>query len=45
MRNYRRNHVPGATYFFTVNGLDRQSALLVTHIDLRRAAVRAVRVV
>jgi len=32
MPNYRRNRVPGGTYFFTVNLLDRRSCLLVTHI-------------
>lgn len=40
MSNYRRNRVPGGTYFFTVNLLDRQSGLLVKHIDELRAAVR-----
>jgi putative transposase len=43
MPNYRRNQVPGATYFFTVNLLDRRSDLLVTHIELLRDAVRNVR--
>lgn len=40
MSNYLRNRVPGGTYFFTVNLLDRQSGLLVKHIDSLRAAVR-----
>ncbi|WP_374565066.1 transposase [Nitrosomonas sp.] len=40
MSNYRRNRVPGGTYFFTVNLLNRQSGLLVKHIDELRAAVR-----
>jgi putative transposase len=31
--------VPGGTYFFTVNLLDRRSELLVREIDLLRAAV------
>jgi len=43
MPEYRRNRVPGATYFFTVNLLDRRSDLLVTHIDVLREAVRKVR--
>jgi putative transposase len=43
MPNYRRNRVPGATYFFTVNLRDRRSGLLVTEIDALRAAVRDVR--
>lgn len=43
MPNYRRNRVPGATYFFTVNLRDRRSDLLVTQIDLLREAVRDVR--
>jgi len=36
MPNYHRNRVPGGTYFFTVNLLDRRSGLLVTHVDLFR---------
>ena len=43
MPDYRRNRVPGGTYFFTVNLLDRQSDLLVTHIEQLRDAVRRVR--
>jgi len=43
MPNYRRNRVPGGTYFFTVTLLDRRSDLLVTRIDALRAAVRTVR--
>ena len=43
MPDYRRNRVPGGTYFFTVNLLDRNSELLVTHIDALRNAVRDVR--
>ena len=43
MPDYRRNRVPGGTYFFTVNLLDRNSRLLVTHVTLLRAAVRDVR--
>jgi len=43
MTNYRRNRVPGGTYFFTVNLLDRGSSLLVKEIDLLREVVRKVR--
>lgn len=43
MSNYRRNRVPGGTYFFTVNLHDRTSDLLITHIDALRAAVRVVK--
>jgi putative transposase len=43
MPDYRRNRIPGATYFFTVNLLDRRSDLLVAHIDALRDAVRKVR--
>jgi putative transposase len=45
MPNYRRVWVPGGTYFFTVNLLERDRALLVEHIDGLRAAFRAVQVV
>lgn len=38
MTNYRRANVPGATYFFTVNLLDRRSTLLTDHIGLLREA-------
>ena len=43
MPNYRRNRVPGGTYFFTVNLRDRRSDLLVTGIEALRSAVRATR--
>jgi REP-associated tyrosine transposase len=43
MPDYRRNRVPGGTYFFTVNLLDRRSDLLVTRIDALRLAVRRAR--
>jgi putative transposase len=43
MLDYRRNRVPGGTYFFTVNLLDRNGGLLVTHVDALRKAVRDVR--
>jgi putative transposase len=41
--DYRRNRVPGGTFFFTVNLLDRRSDLLVTQIQALRDAVRRVR--
>jgi putative transposase len=44
MPNYRRNRVPGGTYFFTVNLLDRGSTMLVSRIDALSEAVRQVRV-
>ena len=40
MSRYRRVWVPGGTYFFTVNLLERQRTLLVDHIDLLRNAFR-----
>ena len=43
MPDYRRNRVPGATYFFTVNLLDRRSDLLVREVDRLRHAVRQTR--
>ncbi len=43
MPNYRRAFVPGGCYFFTVNLLDRNSRLLVEHIDSLRDAVRDTR--
>jgi len=43
MSKYRRNRVPGGTYFFTVNLLDRSSRLLTENIDTFREAVRRVR--
>ena len=42
MPDYRRSRVPGGTYFFTVNLLDRRSDLLVAQIDALRNAVRQV---
>lgn len=44
MAVYRRNWVPGGTYFFTVNLLVRgNNDLLVRHVDLLREVVRDVR--
>jgi REP-associated tyrosine transposase len=44
MVRYRRNFVPGGSYFFTVNLADRQLGLLIEHIGLLRAAFRQTRV-
>ena len=35
--------MPGGTYFFTANLLDRRSRLFITHVDALRNAVRDVR--
>ena len=43
MPDCRRNRVPGGTYFFTVNLLERQQDVLVRSVDLLRDAVRMVR--
>jgi len=43
MTNYRRNFVPGASYFFTVNLADRRSHLLTQQIDLLRRAFHETR--
>ena len=41
MPDYRRVWVPGGTFFFTVNRLERRNRrLLVEHIDHLRAAFR-----
>ena len=40
---YRRADVAGGTYFFTVNLAERQSDLLVRHIDDLRAVMTAVK--
>lgn len=40
---YRRNFVPGASYFFTVTLLDRSSSLLVERIIDLREVIRSVR--
>lgn len=44
MPEYRCNRIPGGTYFFTLNLLDRRARLLVEHIDVLRDAVRTIRV-
>ena len=40
MDRYRRNFIPGGSYFFTVSLHDRQARCLTEHIDLLRAAFR-----
>ena len=40
---YRRNRVPGGTFFFTLVLANRRSTLLTTHIDVLRESWRAVR--
>jgi REP-associated tyrosine transposase len=40
---YRRNFVPGGTYFFTVTLSDRRSNLLVENVDALRDAFRTAR--
>ena len=42
MPNYRRLYVPGGTYFFTANLLDRSSDLLTRRIEQLRAAYAVV---
>jgi putative transposase len=42
MTSYRRNFVPGGSYFFTVNLADRRARLLTDHIELLRGAFRDV---
>jgi len=43
MVRYRRNFVPGGTYFFTVTLEDRRAKTLVEHIEALRAAIRSTR--
>ena len=43
MVRYRRNFVPGGSYFFTVTLADRRSSALVDHVAALRAAFRAGR--
>ncbi len=40
MVNYRRNRIPGGTYFFTVTLKDRKSSLLIEHIDSLRQSFK-----
>jgi putative transposase len=43
MTNYRRNFIPGGSFFFTVNLADRRRRLLTEHIGALRAAFRYAR--
>ena len=43
MVRYRRNFLPGGTYFFTVTLSDRRSTALVDHVGALRDAFRAAR--
>jgi putative transposase len=43
MTSYRRNFLPGASFFFTVNLADRRQRLLVDNVGLLRTAFRDVR--
>ncbi|MEZ0470703.1 REP-associated tyrosine transposase [Luteimonas salinilitoris] len=43
MPNYRRLHLPGRTWFFTVNLLERRRRLLVEHVDVLRHAFAEAR--
>ncbi|MGD9846843.1 MAG: transposase [Xanthobacteraceae bacterium] len=43
MTNYRRNIVPGGSYFFTVNLADRRSSSLTDNITALRTAFRYAR--
>jgi putative transposase len=43
MVNYRRNFLPGGTFFFTVTLADRRSRMLKDHVGLLRNAFRAAR--
>lgn len=40
---YRRNFLPGGTYFFTVTLVDRRSSVLVENVDALRNAFRTAR--
>jgi putative transposase len=40
--NYRRNAIPGGSFFFTVNLADRRSQLLTDNIALLRSVFRTV---
>ena len=43
MTRYRRNFIPGGSFFFAVNLAERRSRLLTEQIDLLRAAFRETR--
>jgi len=42
MAHYRRNYVPGGSFFFTVTLGDHRSRLLIEHIDQLRQAYRRI---
>ena len=42
MSNYRRNHIAGATYFFTINLVHHPRGLLVKYIESLRQTHREV---
>ena len=42
MVNYRRNYIPGGTYFFTVTLKNRLSTLLTQNINLLRQVTARV---
>lgn len=43
MVNYRRNLVPGGTYFFTVTLRNRNATTLIDHVDVLRAVFRDIK--
>ena len=43
MSNYRRHYIPGGSWFFTVNLKNRQSDVLIRHVDLLRKATSFVK--
>jgi putative transposase len=43
MANYRRNSIPGGTYFFTANLADRNQTLLLDEIDKLRDSINKVK--
>ena len=42
MVGYRRNYIPGGTYFFTAVLQDRTSTYLIDHIDLLRYSIHTI---
>ena len=40
---YRRTHIPGVSYFFTVNLADRKSSLLTDNVGVLRDVIRKVK--
>ncbi|MGY4436672.1 putative transposase [Bradyrhizobium sp. F1.13.1] len=43
MTGYRRNFIPGGSFFFTVNLAERRHSLLTDHVEILRAAFRETR--